>query len=280
MKLLAEKMGLQHHITLAYCPWANGSVEIVGKELLWTMRAVVSELGFSATDWVSLLPLVQFIINHRERDVLKGRTPIEVMTGTAPAAPLDLVMWDGVQLKDATGHVVEWERVEQYCDRLIAALDQVHQEVRDADEKTRRDRAAKNANARLALQFNEGDLVMVAAWGNAAHVKRGSKLCPRWQGPYEVVRALSTTAYEVRLLGRPDKKCKPVHWSRIKRFAGAGFDVTERLVRTTVNDCQKFEVEEFVGWRIEDDGAVLLKVRWHGFEPFDDTYMGRAGGFT
>ena len=34
MQLLAEKMGMQHHITLAYCPWANGSVEIVGKELL------------------------------------------------------------------------------------------------------------------------------------------------------------------------------------------------------------------------------------------------------
>ena len=113
---------------------------------------------------------------------------------------------------------------------------------------------------------------MVAAWGNAAHVKRGSKLCPRWQGPYEIVRAMSTTAYEVRLLGRPDKKCKPVHWSRIKRFADANFDVAERLVLTAVNDCQKFEVEEFVGWRIGDNDAVELKVRWHGFEPNDDTW--------
>lgn len=201
IRLLAEQMGLQHHITLAYCPWANGSVEIVDKELLWTMRAVISELGYSATDWVLLLPLVQFVLNHRERDVLKGRTPIEVMTGLAPQAPLELVVWEGVLLKDAKGNVVEWDRVDKYCDKLAEALDQLHQEVRDSDAKKRRQRAAKNANAKLALRFEEGDLVMVAAWGNAAHVKRGSKLCPRWQGPYEIVQAVSTTAYSVRLVG-------------------------------------------------------------------------------
>ena len=186
-------------------------------------------------------------------------------------------MWDGVLLKDAQGHVVGIERVEQYCERLADALDRVHQAVKDADEKTRRDRAAKNANARLALQFNVGDLVMVAAWGNAAHVTRGSKLCPRWQGPYEIVGAISTTAYDVRLLGRPNKKAKPVYWSRMKRFAGAGFDINEKLVRTAVNDCQKFEVEEFVGWRVDDNNEVELKVRWHGFQPNDDTWESLEG---
>ena len=31
MQLMAEQMGFDHHVTLAYCPWANGSVEIAGK---------------------------------------------------------------------------------------------------------------------------------------------------------------------------------------------------------------------------------------------------------
>ena len=29
---LTELLGLQHHITLAYCPRANGSAEVVGKD--------------------------------------------------------------------------------------------------------------------------------------------------------------------------------------------------------------------------------------------------------
>ena len=58
-------------------------------------------------------------------------------------------------------------------------------------------------NARLVLQFNVGDLVMVAAWGNCA--PRVEAL-PRWQEPYEILAAISTTAYDVRLLVRPNRE--------------------------------------------------------------------------
>ena len=272
MELMTQQMGIQHHITLAYCPWANGSVEIVGKELLWTTRAVISELGYSATDWGLVLPLINYVLNSRERDVLNGHCPIEVMTGRKPVTPTKLVLWEGVLLKDATGHTIEWDRISRHCDRLVAALDKMHREIRDAADKRRRLKEAKAANAGRALQFEVGDLVMVAAWGNAAHVKRASKLCPGWQGPYEVVRPLSPTAYEVRLVGRPDKAVKAVHWSRMKLFANGGFDVTEKLTRTPVNDCQKFDVSSFVAWRVDDEGDIQLKVRWEGFQPQDDTW--------
>ena len=74
MDLMAQHMGLDHHVTLAYyCPWANGAVEIVRRELLCKMRALLSELGFSATDWDLMLPVVQYALNYREREVLDGR---------------------------------------------------------------------------------------------------------------------------------------------------------------------------------------------------------------
>ena len=129
------------------------------------------------------------------------------------------------------------------------------------------------------MRFCVGDYVMVAAWGNAAHVQRSSKLTPVWQGPYEVVDAPSTTAYAVRLVGRPNKQAKTVHWTRIKRFGDASLNLTDRLTRTAVNDCQKFDVHEFVDWREEDDGNIMLKVRWEGFQPEDDTWQSLAGLF-
>ena len=91
MRLLTDQMGIRHHITLAYCPWANGAVEIFGRQLLWTVRALLSELGYSATDWTLVHPLINMILNHRERDVLCGKTPIEVMMGHAPKSPINMV---------------------------------------------------------------------------------------------------------------------------------------------------------------------------------------------
>ena len=45
------------------------------------------------------------------------------------------------------------------------------------------------------------------------------------------------------------------------------------LVRTAVNDCQKFEVDHFVDWREGDDGEIQLRVNWEGFQAQDDTWQ-------
>ena len=279
MKHLTDLMGLQHHITLVHCPWANGAIEIFGRQLLWTTRALLSELGYPATEWMRVRPLINFVMNHKEREVLGGRTPIEVMTDVAPRTPLHIVMWNGVTLKDADGCDVEYKRVEKYMDKLAAALDKLHQNVKKKTDVARLRKAAKAANARRGLQLEIGDLTMVAAWGNSAHIKRGSKLCPTWQGPYQVVGTVSPTSYQVVLLGREDKPPKTIHWSRMKRFGGPNLDISERLVRTAVNDCQKFEVKQFTDWRENDDGDIELRVRWEGFEPQDDTWQGLEGLF-
>lgn len=159
MKHLTELMGIDHHITLAHCPWANGAVEIFGRQLLWTTRALLSELGYTATDWMKVRPLINLVLNYREREVLNGRTPIEVMTGHAPRTPLQVVMWNGVTLKDAKGVDVEWKRVDKYMDQLSTALDDLHQQVKDKAQQARLKKAARAANAKRGLQFEMGDLV-------------------------------------------------------------------------------------------------------------------------
>ena len=73
-------MGINHHITLAHAPWSNGSVEIVGFDLIYTLRAILSEFEMVQEDWPEVVPLLQYVINHRPRDRLGGRCPIEVAT--------------------------------------------------------------------------------------------------------------------------------------------------------------------------------------------------------
>ena len=75
LELMAQRMGIEHHITLAHCPWANGSVEIVGYDLLFTLRNILNEFELMPTEWPDVLPLVQYVINHRPRPALGDRVP-------------------------------------------------------------------------------------------------------------------------------------------------------------------------------------------------------------
>ena len=43
MKLLTGKMKVKHHVTLAFFPWANGSIEVMGRELVRTIMVMLSE---------------------------------------------------------------------------------------------------------------------------------------------------------------------------------------------------------------------------------------------
>lgn len=62
LKELTTLMGIHHHITLVYCPWANDSVEVVGIDLLWTLRALTSEFHTGLDEWDLLSPLIEFTI--------------------------------------------------------------------------------------------------------------------------------------------------------------------------------------------------------------------------
>ena len=47
------------------------------------------------------------------RAVLGGRTPVEVMTGRKPKSMVDLVLWCGKKLKDATNITTQLELVQK-----------------------------------------------------------------------------------------------------------------------------------------------------------------------
>lgn len=275
LRLVEQRMGIRHHITLAHCPWSNGSVEVVGYDLIYTLRCVLSELSLLVTDWPKVLALVQYTINHRPRKLLGDRTPIEVMTGRAPDQALDLVLWTGVKLEDATAVEAGIEQVDKYCDKLEAALDIMHQEISDDELKRHRAKAAAEANSKWAYHFEVGDLVMVTVAKTSVNASCSTKPRLRWQGPLEItsIPEGAPSVLYVRLLGDPPSvKPVAVHWTRVKRFAGKEFTRTPQLIKSAQHDFAKFKINEFVGWRVGPAGTVQLLVSWHGFEAHDNTW--------
>ena len=268
MELLADMMGIEHHITLAHCPWANGSIEVVGRALLRSIRVLLSEKKLGLEKWEDVLPLINFGLSHMNRPVLGGRTPLEVMTGRKPKSAVDLVLWCGKYLKDATSITANLDMVKRHCEDLAKALDVIHTDITDKTMLRLRKQCAKEAKDKHkgAFAFSVGDLVMVAGTGNSANVTRKAKIMMKWQGPYQIVRRISNSQFDVLLLGSPAGTEKPVHWTRMKRFGGRELGEQANLVAGAQHDQQKFYIEDFEDWRRKGDGDIELLVQWRGLE--------------
>ena len=193
---------------------------------------------------------MQYTVNHRPRKFLGGRSPIEVMTGRAPDQALDLVLWTGVKLEDASVVEAGIEQVDKYCDKLQASLDVMHQEISDSELMCQRKKVVAEVNSRLAHRFEVGDLVMVTVAKTSVNAKCTEKPRLRWQGPFEVTSTPpgEPSVLHVRLLGDPDT-VKPVgvHWTRCKRFAVKEFTRTPQLIKSAQHDFAKFKIQSFEG---------------------------------
>lgn len=78
---LREKTRGSHHFTLAYCPWTNGTVEVVCRELVRVLRALLSEFQLPFTSWPDVVPMVQSALNNTPLERRGGRCPLNVFTG-------------------------------------------------------------------------------------------------------------------------------------------------------------------------------------------------------
>ena len=100
---------------------------------------------------------------------------------------------------------------------------------------------------------------MVTSSGNQANPTANTKIHMLWQGPYEVTGCDGPTHFHVRLLG--DDAVTTVHWKKMRRLAGPGYEPDEEVIASALHDRQRFKVEQLVDW-LEDDGEVELLVHW------------------
>lgn len=64
LKTLTAPLHVEHHFTTAYCQWANGSIEILCKEVLRACSALRHELKLNAKEWPAISESVQSILNN------------------------------------------------------------------------------------------------------------------------------------------------------------------------------------------------------------------------
>ncbi|KAG2786225.1 hypothetical protein PC129_g20613 [Phytophthora cactorum] len=78
---LSRRLWTAQQFTPVNCPWINGSVERVNRDILQVIRTVILEYKINRRDWLYLMPSVQASINHTAVRSLANRAPVELFTG-------------------------------------------------------------------------------------------------------------------------------------------------------------------------------------------------------
>nr|GEX78843.1 reverse transcriptase domain-containing protein [Tanacetum cinerariifolium] len=152
-------------------------------------EVIKARLGEGNKNWVEELPHVLWA----HRTMIKsshGDTPFSLTYGTKAVIPTEIEM--PTYRTAAVDVVYNDEELRLTLNLLEERRERVA--IREAKSKLK---MTKYYNARVRdVTFSPGDLVYLN--NDASHAVEGENLGPKWEGPYEVTKALGDGAYKLR----------------------------------------------------------------------------------
>eukprot|EP00737_Agarophyton_chilense_P000533 gb/GEZJ01000595.1/.p1 GENE.gb/GEZJ01000595.1/~~gb/GEZJ01000595.1/.p1 ORF type:complete len:370 (-),score=37.03 gb/GEZJ01000595.1/:420-1529(-) len=271
MNLIADALKSKHHFTLPYCPWSNGSVEVVCRELLRTCRAVLSEFQLSRSAWPSVLPLVQSALNNSSTRRLNRRCTLTVFTGLPKDTPLLAIVRDGT-VKSVKSVDEAKKKALLDAEQVQKAMLKLHRECAERSAKQRKSAVDSN-NRRTGIRpinFSEGDFVLRGLLQN--HTR--SKLKLKWHGPFRVTLCRDNYVLEMKdlLTGKKDW----VHGRRLMFCRNKIFALAQEIEDHLPYQANELlTVQEFTDIQ-QKHGNIQLLVKWKGFSESETGWVNLA----
>ena len=263
---LRRLLQVDHHFVTAYCPWANGTVERVNKDILVVLKSLLSEFRLPATEWPRLVTLIQMVLNNTPSTALGNLAPIQVFTGQEPSSPLDAIMAFNFK-EHFQSERIAVEFVQKTFNSLSQSLRAMHKKVEVSKQK-QRERARKrrkSSRSTKPINFEIGDYVLIAK----VKSKVRSKLDVVWSGPRKITKVINDHVYEVQDL--VDKSTDTVHAERMRYYSDDTLDVSESLIEQLVHDDTGYIVDGIHDIRRNGDSFDVL-VRCLGFGETEDSW--------
>lgn len=178
-KKYCEEENIVHYTITTGQPRGNGQVERIHQIII----EVLSKLSIAdPTKWYRNVAAVQRAINGTfQRSI--GMTPFELLIG--------------VKMKDKNDEIlklIEEESIASYSENRSELRRKAKESIQKIQDENRR---SYNKNRKEANQYEIGDLVAI----KRTQFTQGSKLYPKFLGPYEVVQKKRNDRYEVRKVG-------------------------------------------------------------------------------
>jgi hypothetical protein len=209
----------RHHFTTAYSPFANGSIEIIVKDFLTTLKKLRFETNTPASQWRSLLPMIQFALNHSPRKDKGNYSPVELMTGIKPSNSLD-ALFAPFNTKFSS-KPLSLEDLKKNVEELAGSLELMHKAVDEAVSSKREAQRRRRLKKSTKVNFGLGDFVLVSI----PKQKIRNKLQVVWSGPYRITELINDHVFKVESLD--GNKQDIVHAQRIRFYCEKDYLSTE-----------------------------------------------------
>lgn len=284
---LMKLAGISHKLSTSYHPQTDGSSERSNKTVVQCLRYHVerNQLG-----WVRALPKVRFdIMNtvnastgfspfhlksaHSPRLIpsLISTSSIPTITVSPPNDPpsisADILSPDAISAR-RTLEQLETDLLDAKDSLVCAKISQAHQ---------------ANKSRSPDPVFAVGDRVMLAT----AHRRRDyirardgrvAKFMPRFDGPYEILKAFPDSSLYTLRLPENSKLCPSFHASQLRPFLANNDDLFphRRLARpgpiVTPSGSEEYFIDRILDERPRGRGKQYL-VRWLGYGPDSDLWL-------
>jgi hypothetical protein len=257
---------MNHHFTMAYTPWSNGSVERVMRDIIILFRRLVLNSDTVFFDsWPFLLPHIMSTLNGRKQLGLSNRSPRELVTSRYDDSTLD-ILFD--PLLDQIKGVFNANSHSEHYDNLFTSLEIMHREIPIAQERIIH-RNKKHQHVCKPVDFGVGDFVLVAI----ANKNMLRKLQAFWRGPYRVVSCNSSHVYTCEDLTL--NITLDVHVTRMKFFATSDMDVTiplRNVIKAQDSWNFRYIPEVILDTRVDLNKDLYLQIKWNGFSELETTW--------
>ncbi|KAK1679241.1 hypothetical protein QYE76_040089 [Lolium multiflorum] len=180
-KSLMAKFGVKLLFSSSSHPQTDGQTEVVNRSLSTLLRTLVKT---NLKSWEDCLPHAEFAYN-RAKHSTTSRSPFMIVYRFEPPTALDILP------------LPLHERTNMDFDERTTAMKKLHEETRATiQEHVLRQANRLNAKKKERV-FEEGDLVWIHLRKERFPHERNSKLKPRGDGPFKVLKRINNNAYVI-----------------------------------------------------------------------------------
>jgi len=256
---LQSALGTQLNLSTAYHPETNGQTKRVNQVLEDMLRMYVMD---NQTQWERCLPLVEFAYNNSYHSSI-GMPPYQALYGRPCRTPLS---WEKLEDRVIVGPELVQEMEEQ--------VKQVRQRLKEAHDRQK----SYVDSHRIDRSYEVGDQVFIRIRPNKSTIRfgKGTKLSPRFVGPFRIKEKIGPVAYRLVLLPHLHKTHDVFHVSVLRHYVS---DESHKLAwqDLQVSDMVTVMVEPL---RILDRRVRQLrrhtvdqvKVQWDKYSPRSATW--------
>ncbi|KAK1595408.1 hypothetical protein QYE76_018523 [Lolium multiflorum] len=180
-KTLMAKFNVKLLFSSSSHPQTDGQTEVVNRSLSTLLRVLVKK---NLKAWEDCIPHAEFAYN-RAKHSTTTRSPFMVVYGFEPPTAIDLLP------------LPLHEQVNMDIDKRAQYMKKLHEDTRATIEQQVLRQATRLNLKKKARIFNEGDLVWIHLRKDRFPQERNSKLKPRGDGPFKVLKRINDNAYIV-----------------------------------------------------------------------------------